>query len=118
MDPTEAGAAILVAPDPSIQVDEIDLGTLAASVQAFGRGIILHGWSVLESTGSAGAKLRIRDGGSVAGSVVARIGLASGASSALLSDDLGIRITSGLYVEIVSGSVEVTLYVRLPGGEV
>jgi hypothetical protein len=114
----EAGATILFAPDPSVQVDEIDLGTLAGSVLAFGRGVILHGYSVLETTGAAGAKLRIRDGASVAGSVVARIGLAAGASDKLLTSDLGVRITSGLFVELVSGSVEVTLYVRLPGGEV
>lgn len=112
MAPLNPGEVILTSPDPSSAVDEIDLGTIAASALAYGRGAHLHGWSILESTGAAPAKVRIHDGQGAGGAVLARIGLGNGGNSNVLASELGIRAVSGLFVEVAAGSVEVSLYVR------
>jgi hypothetical protein len=67
---------------------------------------ILMGLTVAETTGIAGAVVRIRDGTSAAGGVVEVVRLAPGESARDWYGPQGRRITNGIYLEVVSGSVE------------
>jgi hypothetical protein len=69
-----------------------------------------RGFSVRETTGSAGCVIRIRDGGVITGNVLDTIALAAGESS---GDEYaeGRRGDKGLYVQLVSGTMpEGTLF--------
>jgi hypothetical protein len=69
------------------------------------------GWSLAESTGSAATKLRFHDGTSSSAPILdAEIELAAGGTSDQEFTD-GIEVNSGsVWLEVVSGSVEVVLY--------
>lgn len=105
-----AGAVIVAAPDDPVYVDELDLGVVAASRVAYNLGTLLYGYAICEATGAATAKIRIRDGRDVGGSVVAPISLAIGGTLVMPPGDYGVRCTAGIFLEVVSGSVEVSLY--------
>lgn len=66
---------------------------------------VLVGWSLIETTGSAAAKIRLRDGLSVAGPELKIISLPSGTSSEISGGADQIQ-NGGIFVEVVSGSVE------------
>lgn len=96
------------------RIQEFPLGVVAASASIFGFGVQLHGWCVAESTGAAGARIRLRDGRGVEGSVVAPISVVANGTAALWLGEDGVAAESGLYVEVLAGSVEVTIYARAP----
>lgn len=96
------------------QIEDIDLGTLAASKLVAGYGLDLHGWVITEATGAGVAKVRLRDGNTVQGGVVAPIGLIAAGTSAMWFGGTGIACETGLFLEVVAGSVEATVYVRAP----
>jgi hypothetical protein len=71
----------------------------------------LFGWSLNESTGSGAAKVRLRDGTSAAGKLLAVVNLASAASSTTWLAEQAVQVNTGaVYLEVVSGSVEGCLY--------
>lgn len=71
----------------------------------------LLGWSLAESTGSAAAKVRIYDGTGTSGRLMAVIALVSGASSHVYMAQGGLELFNGaLYLQVVSGSVEGSVY--------
>ena len=72
----------------------------------------LFGWSAKESTGSAPASFRLRDGTSVSSpELTATISLVAGESDRDWFGDQSVEVFSGsIYVEIVSGSVELVVY--------
>lgn len=96
------------------RVQEFPLGVIAASVAVFGFGAQLHGWCIAESTGAAGARVRLRDGRGVEGAVLAPVSVPANGTSALWLGEDGVAAETGLYLEVMAGSVEVTLYVRAP----
>lgn len=71
----------------------------------------ITGWSIAETTGSAGAKVRFHDGtSSAAPELGALVELASGTDQNY-SSSTGIEVASGaVWLEVVSGSVDVELY--------
>lgn len=71
----------------------------------------LLGWSATESTGSATASVRLHDGTTADDPAVAPlINLAEGGMSQAFPTN-GIQVTSGaVFLEVVSGSVEVCVY--------
>lgn len=66
----------------------------------------IFGWEINESTGSATAKFRLRDGTTAAGREIATINLAAGASSDIELGGPGSLTGSGIFLEVLSGSVE------------
>lgn len=87
----------------------------AGGVQAIGYGADLHGWVIAESTGAAPARCRIHDGRDATGPVMAPVSVAAGGTSPVWFGDTGMAAEIGLYLEVVSGSVEATLYIKAPG---
>lgn len=72
---------------------------------------ILYGWALAESTGSATAKVRLRDGSSASGKLLAPITLAAGESVRDFFPVESVNVTNGaIYLEVVSGSVEGAVY--------
>lgn len=65
----------------------------------------LVGYSVRETTGAARAVLRLLDGTSTSGELLETISLAEG-ESASDTYSFPIKVTSGIYVDVVSGAVE------------
>ena len=71
---------------------------------------VLYGWSLAESTGSAAAKVRLKDGGT-SGKLLAVITLASSGSSQQFASEQAVGVSTGqITLEVVSGSVEGTLF--------
>jgi hypothetical protein len=68
----------------------------------------LAGYSVRETSGTAAAVLRLRDGEDVSdpGNILITISLSAGESTRDWYLPLGVSFTAGLYVEIVSGAIE------------
>lgn len=95
-------------------VQAIDLGVMAASGRGYGPSAIFYGYSVAESTGGATAKVRLRAGAAADGPVLARITLAAGGSDWMFTSDPGILALGGVFVEVVSGSVELSIYLVIP----
>jgi hypothetical protein len=93
-------------------IQDYDLGTVAASRLVAGFRTMLHGWAICEATGAAVAKVRIHDGGNAGGAVVAPIALAASGTSFVFMPGEGIDMGAGVFLELVSGSVEATLYIR------
>ena len=70
------------------------------------------GWSIRENAGTpAAAAVRLRDGSG--GQILASIGLAAGQSSAQTLQPLGVNFRTGIFVEIVAGSVEGSVFATL-----
>lgn len=70
---------------------------------------VLRGFTVRETAGSA-ARIRIHDGTSTSGTVIAASSLAgNGAETITLGD--GVRFSTGLYVDVDTGAIEGSLYI-------
>lgn len=68
---------------------------------------ILFGWALAETTGSAGVKLRLRDGTTASAPSIIPITMSGGESTRDFFGDEAIEINSGsIYLEIVTGSIE------------
>lgn len=97
----------------------VELG--ASVAQAIGIGTrevigdahLLCGWSVRETTGAAAAVFRLHDGRDVTAPILASANLAANESIRDNFATPGIRIrTGGVFLEVVSGSIEGVIYVR------
>jgi hypothetical protein len=73
----------------------------------------LAGWSVWESAGSAAAaQVRFRDSVDVTGTLLGGAKLAASGTDQGPNWDEGIRFHAGVYMEVVAGSVEGTIYIK------
>lgn len=72
----------------------------------------LLGWTMRESSGSAAAVVKVHNGESVDGQLVAPVALASAGMDSQWLGDRGVDVDAGLYVEIASGQADVVLYMR------
>ena len=66
----------------------------------------LAGWSIRETSGTASAVVRLRDGVDASGGLLATISLAAAESARDWFMPTGIGFANGLYIEIVTGAVE------------
>lgn len=89
------------------------LSAVATSTGVTRRPCILVGWSLRESTGGATAAVRLIDGGDATGQNVAAISLASGGSDHEGIGPDGPLCNQGLFLQIVSGSVEGSLWIKV-----
>lgn len=71
---------------------------------------IVTGWSFKETTNAAGASFNIRDGQDASGRLVAPITLLTNESIRDLTGDGGLAFQSGIYIEVVSGSISGTIW--------
>lgn len=70
---------------------------------------VLRGLCVRETAGAA-ARIRVHDGTSTSGTVIAAVTLAANEASVVWLDD-GVRFATGLYVDVITGAVEGSLFV-------
>lgn len=93
----------------------IPMGIQTDGKLIIGRKATVLGWSLVETTGSARAELRILDGADANGTLIADITLSPGESTRDLVPAPGVVARSGVYAKVVSGSVDGSLWVRVPG---
>ncbi len=86
--------------------------TTTANVQVTNRNSIMTGWSFRETTGNAGAVLRIVDGHDANGQLVAAVGLSAGTAQVVSVAPGGLSISVGVYIDVVSGSIEGAIWTR------
>lgn len=100
----------------SARVRPLSRKGLSTSVLFASMGGRLRGVAVRESTGAAACAFRVYDGADNTGQLVLPISAASGGwSFAYFSDD-GIDIEQGVYVDLVSGAGDVTVYYQFDTG--
>lgn len=94
-------------------VKETRYRQIAPGISVTGVNFLL-GLAVRETTGAVPAKFNIRDGMDVSGPIVLPINLAANESrSDYLPFAGGIRFERGIYIEVVSGTVEGTLFTEV-----
>lgn len=98
----------------AVDIAATPAGAVSASRQVINGGARrLCGWSVVETTGTASAAIRLRDGAANTDQVILRINLSPNESTRDYLYKYGIGIETGmLWLEVVSGSVEGTVWVR------
>jgi hypothetical protein len=97
----------------SDRVRVLDTATLTGSTQLTTLPGKLMGYNVQETTGAAAARVRIFDGTDTSGQRVAGVSVPSGDSKDASFFDMGVDIKNGLFIAVVSGSVDVTCYYRM-----
>ena len=97
--------------------EKTDIGPTPAAAVAASRAInigdiaVLCGYAVAETTGTATAAIRLRDGNNANGEVIARVNLVANESVRDFWTPDGVRVFTGhLFLEVVSGSVEGVVY--------
>lgn len=88
----------------------LPFATTAVDVTPYRGAAILHGWAVKETTNAAPASFNLCDG--TGGPVIVPITLATNESTRDWLDGAGIIVRTGLYVDVLSGSVSGTLWFR------
>ena len=69
---------------------------------------ILRGWSIRAT--AATTVVRLRDGTTGAGPIVAEIALPTSGTSDTMLDPAGLRFSAGVFAELVSGTAEGAIY--------
>lgn len=87
-------------------------GAVAASRQVLNSDVhALLGWSIAETTGTAGATIRLFDGANASGEQFTRINLQANESVRDWFIPKGIRCFTGrIFLQVISGSVEGVVY--------
>lgn len=116
-----AGVAVAITPlritFPNPLPASADNTAIVVNVPSFGAGntnasVSADGYQIVAAAAATPARIRIRDGRDATGPVLAAIALAANGSEAVMLGDAGITADTGVYVEVVNGSAEVTLYLR------
>ncbi|MDH2425779.1 hypothetical protein [Sphaerisporangium sp. TRM90804] len=72
---------------------------------------VYRGLTVRETSGSAGAVLRLHDNASAgSGTILQTVALAQGESANLMHPD-GVWAVNGIYADVVSGAIEGSVYI-------
>ena len=87
-----------------------------ASGLLIGPRAVVYGYNLTEATGAAAAQVRLWNGGSNTGSLLLSIKLASGTSATQWTTGPGVLADGGVYLEVVTGSVEGAVYAHLVRG--
>ena len=80
------------------------------SVPVFAGDSRVTGWSFKETTGAAPAELWLIDGNDANGNPFAFITLTANQSVRDVTNDAGLTVTTGLFVRVVSGSVQGSIW--------
>jgi hypothetical protein len=84
------------------------------SQKVLGPGSLLMGWALLETGGVAGATVEVWDGQDATGQLLVPITLLAGQSTRDWLAGDGVLSQSGLFLNVVSGTVRGVVWVRLP----
>lgn len=84
----------------------------SAGYVGYAGGGWLMGWSVAEASGTAAAKVRLHHGRGTSSDAIATVSVATSDSKDRWLGDRGIDVPAGVYVELVSGAADVTLWIR------
>lgn len=103
--------------DPTVPVQYVPITPLTVPVTAtmfsvITGDVLLCGWSFKETTGSAPATVLILDGADTTGQRLIDITLLAGQSRYDDAPFPGIYCTRGVFINIGSGSVQGTIFVR------
>ena len=82
-----------------------------ASASLISGRVLVFGYAVAETTGSATAALRLRDGTASSGTRILPIHLAANESVRDWFGPNGIVYQQGIYVEVVSGAIEGSIWI-------
>lgn len=88
-----------------LRVVIVPLVSVAASAQMSSSGGWLLGWMIAEDTGAAPATVRIFDGNSAGGMLIAKIPLLAGALSSVRPSTVGWPVDIGLWLQVDAGAV-------------
>lgn len=91
----------------------IPLPALAVDAVLSAQGVRLVGWSLRETSLNP-ATVDLYTGGGTNGTRVASLTIAAGGSSVIAIPDGGVLCESGLFIEIVSGTLTGAVWVRFP----
>lgn len=94
-------------------VEAIPFVVPATSRQITQRPCRLYGLGVTETTGQAGAAVQLIDGGDANGSLVTDISLVPSESTRDWYGQPGIRVRSGLFLSVLSGTVRGVVWALL-----
>jgi hypothetical protein len=83
-----------------------------AGVQLLELPVEFCGWSLRETTGSAGASVDFYTGSGTGGELIASTAPASGMSTSLSLNNHGVWARRGIYVNVVSGAVTGVVWYR------
>lgn len=93
------------------RIHPVQLGGPFADKTLYGRRCWVHGVSVTETTGTTPAAIRLRDGNDLTGAAVLRYNLAANESTRDWFGDGGISFEGGLFLDVISGACEGTVFV-------
>lgn len=96
----------------SDRVHAINTGVITADTVLATMGGRLLGWSMGEATGAAAARVSLFDGSDATGLKVAFLAMPAGVSDNASFFDAGIDIVHGLFLHVITGSVDATVYFR------
>jgi hypothetical protein len=106
---------------PQPEGDGVSLRVIAAGVltPATSRSVVnnratLFGYSITETTGAAAATVRLCDAPDGNGLSLALITLTAGQSVRENLPAFGLNLDAGLFVSVIAGSVDVSVYVTTP----
>lgn len=93
-------------------VKPVPIGTKTAGSSILSTAADLIGWSLKETTGAAAATVNIYNGTSNKGTLVAALAIPSGSTDRYSLDMFGVYCDSGIYLDVVSGSVTGSVWAR------
>ena len=82
----------------------------SADIKLYTGNAVLLGWSFAETTNSAGASLTLNDGPDDTYPEIVRVNLAQNESTRDYPPGNGILIRTGIFLEMLSGTVEGTIW--------
>ena len=85
--------------------------TAGGDKSVFSRLGTLYGWSAAETTGAALARARLYDSADASGTVLGNVAAPTADGDQMWMGDHGIPITIGLFQHIISGTMDITVYV-------
>jgi len=115
-----------VAPGPGARASILNTGALRVrpvSRKAFADSAVfasmggrLRGVAIRESTGAAACAFRLYDGADNAGQLVLPIAAGAGGFASIYFADDGVDIEHALFVDLVSGAADVTIFYQFDTG--
>lgn len=106
---SDVGIDVEVRTDPA---HHYVFGTITTGTLLLGFSVILYGYAITESTGSASAAVDLYDATDHAGTRVLPVRVASGESAESWYGAQGIWFKNGVYANVTSGSITGAVFYR------
>lgn len=99
------------------RITPVSARAITASRALVSMGGRLMGWSVRETSGSAGCVVELYDGTSSAGQLIVPVGVGNGTYIGAWFGDVGLDIEQGIFANVVVGVMDIVVYYRFDSGE-